>query len=288
MILLRCRDTADPQLILSRRWDAHPRLAIRSLLFLAFFRLVRPLTCAPTQTKMVYYLGREVSQVGRISNPATTGRIGNPAYNLSCRGNKVPLKVRSPLNREEAEKALGLIRNVIQNTREDLVAHNWGLLWLIHSFTNAAACLAGWYIESQDLGVFWYLLPLACAGLFNIITVAVLSTRDQGVRSYVQWQIHGIWVTFIVFTAAFALVMHLSHTDPKLFGSVFCLTSGISFAMMQVVFSRQTAVRCPFPGGHAGCPLPAGSPVGADRPVVVGGHVPARAEHVPRETAAYP
>jgi hypothetical protein len=143
------------------------------------------------------------------------------------------------LNREEAEKALGLIRTVIQNTREDLAAHNWGLLWMIHSFTNAAACLAGWYVESRGLGVFWYLLPLAAAGLFNIVTVLLLAPRDRGVRSYVQWQIHGIWITFIVFTAAFGLVMQLSGTDPKLFGPVFCLTSGIGFAMMGVVFSRQ-------------------------------------------------
>jgi hypothetical protein len=134
---------------------------------------------------------------------------------------------------------LGLIRDVIQNTREDLVAHNWGLLWMIHAFTNASACLAGWYVEAQGWNVFWYLVPLALAGLFNMISVMLLATRDQGVRSYVQWQMHGIWTTFIIFTAAFALVMELSHTDPKLFGSVFCLTSGIGFAMMGVVFSRQ-------------------------------------------------
>jgi hypothetical protein len=143
------------------------------------------------------------------------------------------------VNREEAEKALGIIRSVIQNTREDLVAHNWGLIWLTHSFTNAAACLAGWYVESRGLGVLWYLLPLAAAGLFNNASALVLADRDQGVRSYVQWHIYGIWITFMVFTGAFALVMELSGADPKLFGSVFALTSGVGFAMMGVFFSRQ-------------------------------------------------
>jgi hypothetical protein len=143
------------------------------------------------------------------------------------------------LNREEAEKALGIIRNVIQNTREDLVAHNWGLIWMFHAFINAAACLVGWYVESQGLGIFWYLVPLATAGLFNLVVMLLLAERDYGVRSYVQWQIHGIWVSFIVFTAAFAAVMELKGTDPKLFGSVFAMTSGFGFAMMGVVFSRQ-------------------------------------------------
>jgi hypothetical protein len=146
------------------------------------------------------------------------------------------------VNREEAEKTLGLIRNVIQNTREDLVAHNWGVLWMVHSFTNTLACLAGWYFDelpSEQRSVFWYLIPLAAAGLFNIVTVLLLATRDQGVRSYVQWQIHGIWVTFIVFTGLFALVLHSAHAEPRLFGPVFAMTSGMSFAMMGVVFQRQ-------------------------------------------------
>ena len=34
-----------------------------------------------------YYPGKEESHVGRISNPAREGRIGNPAHDLSCRSN---------------------------------------------------------------------------------------------------------------------------------------------------------------------------------------------------------
>src|SRR5262249_16936160 len=153
------------------------------------------------------------------------------------------IAARSAVNREEAEKALGIIRTVIQNTREDLVAHNWGLLWMINAFTNAAPSRVGWslewYLEREDESVVWYLIALAAAGTFNIVTVLLLAERDHGVRSYVQWQIHGIWVTFIVFTAAFAVVMHVGGVDPRLFGSVFAMTSGMSFAMMGVVFSRQ-------------------------------------------------
>jgi hypothetical protein len=143
------------------------------------------------------------------------------------------------LNREEAEKALGIIRKVIQNTREDLVAHNWGQIWMIHAFTNAAGCLAGWYAESRGLSLFWYLLPLAVVALVDILIVLALVKRDQGVRSYVEWQIHGIWVTFIVFTLAGAAVLQISGASPRLFGPLFALTSGIGFAMMGVVFSRQ-------------------------------------------------
>jgi hypothetical protein len=143
------------------------------------------------------------------------------------------------LNREEAEKALGIIRQVIQHTREDLVAHNWGQIWMIHAFTNSAACFCGWYVESRDLSLFWYLVPLAVTAVINILVVLLFVTRDQGVRSAVEWQIHGIWVTFIIFTLSGALALHLSDASPRLFGSLFSMTSGIGFAMMGVVFSRQ-------------------------------------------------
>jgi uncharacterized protein YqjF (DUF2071 family) len=143
------------------------------------------------------------------------------------------------LNREEAEKAFGIIRRVIQNTREDLVAHNWGQIWLCHAFTNPAACLCGWYVESQQLPLFWYLVPLAVVGLVNLLIILALVKRDQGVRSYVEWQIHGIWLTFIVFTLAGALVLQMTGASPTLFGPLFALTSGFGFAMMGVVFSRQ-------------------------------------------------
>src|SRR5947209_3156871 len=84
-----------------------------------------------------------------------------------------------PMNREEAERALGIIRKVIQNTREDLVAHNWGPIWMIHAFCNLAACLAGGYVESQGLGLFWYLVPLGLNAAVNILIVALLLKRYQ-------------------------------------------------------------------------------------------------------------
>jgi hypothetical protein len=143
------------------------------------------------------------------------------------------------VNREEAEKALGIIRTVIQNTRDDLASHNWGLIWMVHAFLNAAACLAGWYVESRDGPLAWYLVPLAVNAGANLLVVGLLRKQDQGVRSYVEWQLHGIWVSFIVCTLVGALVLYESGAPPRLFGSVFALTTGFSFAMMGVVFSRQ-------------------------------------------------
>jgi hypothetical protein len=148
------------------------------------------------------------------------------------------------VNRDEAERALAVIRKVIQNTRDDLVAHNWGMIWMVHAFTNLSACLAGWYLEThgldtRSLPVLWYLVPFAVVGAVDIIVVQLLRARDHGVRSYVEWQLHGIWWSFVVFTVLAAVILQVSGADPRLFGSLFALTTGFSFAMMGVVFSRQ-------------------------------------------------
>src|SRR5262245_28390160 len=67
-----------------------------------------------------------------------------------------------PVDREEAEKALAIIRQVVQETRDDLIARNWGLIWMIHAFTNLAAFLTlGLAIEPRGLPIYWYLVPLA-------------------------------------------------------------------------------------------------------------------------------
>jgi hypothetical protein len=143
------------------------------------------------------------------------------------------------VNREDAEKALGIIRQVIHNTREDLVAHNWGQIWLVHAFFDLAACLVGGYAEWRGWPLIWYMIPFGVNALANLVVAALLARRDTGVRSYVEWQIYGIWVTFMVFTLAGAVVLLLGGAEPWLFGPLLALTSGFGFAMMGVVFSRQ-------------------------------------------------
>src|SRR5262249_11237344 len=46
-----------------------------------------------------YYPGKEQNHVGRIFNPSPTGRIENPSYDLSCRGNSGTEALSSPGNR---------------------------------------------------------------------------------------------------------------------------------------------------------------------------------------------
>ena len=90
------------------------------------------------------------------------------------------------MDKDTAEKALAIIRDVIQNTRDDLVAHNWGVIWMIHAFVNFVGAAAGTMIDRQELSVSWYLIPLSAVVLIDILLVLFLTERDRGVRSFVE------------------------------------------------------------------------------------------------------
>ena len=60
-------------------------------------------------------------------------------------------------------------------------------------FATSAACTI---IDCRELPVYWYSLPLLVATVVNIVTVLLLTKRDQSVRSVVEWQLWDIWVAF--------------------------------------------------------------------------------------------
>lgn len=143
------------------------------------------------------------------------------------------------MDKDQAEKALAIIRGVIENTRDDLVARNWGLIWMVLAFVNLAGTASGYFLDRRGALVSSYALAVVVVGFFNIIVVLLLAKRDQGVRSYVEWQLWAIWGAFVVFTWLALLVIHLTGSEPKLFGSIFALNGGLAFTMMGIVFYRR-------------------------------------------------
>jgi hypothetical protein len=98
---------------------------------------------------------------------------------------------------------------------------------------------------------------LAVVAVVNLVVIALLVEKDSGVRSFVEWQVHGIWTAFIVFSLAGAAVL-FEADQPTLFCPLMALNSGFAFAMMGVVFYRRffhvavvflaAAMACPWVG----------------------------------------
>ena len=93
--------------------------------------------------------------------------------------------------------------------------------------------------SAAGLPVYWFAVPLLIITTLNIATVLLLVRRDQGVRSYVEWQLWGIWIAFGVFTLSLPVVLHVSGARPSLFAPLFAMNCGLAFAMMGLVFYRR-------------------------------------------------
>jgi hypothetical protein len=139
----------------------------------------------------------------------------------------------------QAERSLAIIRGVIENTRDDLIERNWGLIWIVHSFINFAVCASGAWIDRRGLPVYWYAVPLAAVTALNIIVVLLFMSREHGVRSYVEWQLWAIWIVFGAFTVLAIATLHFTGAKPSLFAPIFSMNCGICFAMMGVVFYKR-------------------------------------------------
>ncbi len=144
------------------------------------------------------------------------------------------------MDRREAERALAIIRGVVEHTRDDLVAQNWGALWMIHAFTNLAAFVAdGLFVEPRGLAARWFLAPLAVAAAVNLLAMLALLPRDRGARSFVELQMNGIWLSFIGLTALGAFGIDLAGLPPGAFFVVIAAGSATGFATMGFLFHKR-------------------------------------------------
>lgn len=137
------------------------------------------------------------------------------------------------MEREEATRALELLRRVVEQARDDTALQNWGVLWMLHGITNALgffatdALLRRGHLEPWPYVVLW-------SGVigFNLVSVFLLKERRAGARSFVETQLLAIWTTFIAAVALLALLNHLMGLRTFFLGPVIGVLAAVAFASM--------------------------------------------------------
>src|SRR5258708_941840 len=102
------------------------------------------------------------------------------------------------MDRDEATKALELLRSVVGQARDDTALQNWGPIWILHAFTNAGAFVATNLLLWRGQGS-RALYAALWTGLVvvNLAIIAALKVRRGGARTFIENQIWAIWLTFI-------------------------------------------------------------------------------------------
>jgi hypothetical protein len=144
------------------------------------------------------------------------------------------------MNREEANQALQLIRRVVAQARDDSALQNWGVIWMLHAFVNAAGFAAThWLWARGHRAPGPYALLWAGVLTFNITSIFVLKRgQTAGARSFIERQIWAIWTTFIAGMVLVALINWLLGLDRLFMPAMGCVLFATAFSMMGALMGR--------------------------------------------------
>lgn len=144
------------------------------------------------------------------------------------------------MNREEANQALELLRRVVTQARDDTALQNWGVIWMLHAFSNGAGFAAtNWLWSQGHRGPGPYALLWACVLAFNFVTILALKRgQTAGARSFIERQIWAIWTTFVAGMVVLALVNWLLGLDRLFMPAVACILHATAFSMMGALMGR--------------------------------------------------
>ena len=137
------------------------------------------------------------------------------------------------MDREEAQKALELLRTVVKQARDDSALQNWGPIWILHGLTNAAGFIATDVMIVRGVERAW-LFALLWLGVVggNLAAVVLLKARGTGARSFVENQLWSIWMTFIFANAALGVLNSLMGLPLLTLAPVIGILSAVGFSMM--------------------------------------------------------
>ena len=144
------------------------------------------------------------------------------------------------MNREEATQALALLKSVVSQARDDTALQNWGVIWLVHAFTNGAAFSATQLLLWRGYGVRWpFILLWSGTLVVNIGLIFLLKARRAGAKTFIENQIWSIWLSFILAVMATALVNDLLGLKLLMLGPVIAILAAFGFSMMGAIMGRR-------------------------------------------------
>ncbi len=144
------------------------------------------------------------------------------------------------MNREEATQALELIRRVVGQARDDTALQNWGVIWMLHAFTNGAGFgVTDWlWAQGQRAPGPYALLWTVLVG-FNFASILFLKRgQTAGVRSFIERQIWSIWSTFMAGMVLVAILNYLLGLDRLFMPAVACVLFASAFSVMGALMGR--------------------------------------------------
>jgi hypothetical protein len=156
------------------------------------------------------------------------------------------------MNREEATKALELLRTVVGQARDDTALQNWGVIWIVHAITNGLAFSSTQLLLWRGFDQRWpFALLWTATVVINIGLILVLKARRAGAKTFIENQIWSIWLSFIGAVILLAVVNDFMGLKLLALGPVIAIFSAFGFSMMGAIMGRRWYLGSVVFGGSA-------------------------------------
>jgi len=144
------------------------------------------------------------------------------------------------VDREEATRALELLRRVVDQAKDDTALQNWGAIWMVHAFTNAAGFLATDEMLRRGRFMPWpYVALWTVVNALNLLTIFFFKAKQPaGTRSFVERQVWLIWTTYVGAVALVAVTNLLLGLDRLFAGPAMAVLAAFAFSMMGAMGRR--------------------------------------------------
>jgi len=94
------------------------------------------------------------------------------------------------MNREEATRALELLKTVVGQARDDTALQNWNVIWIIHAVTNNTAFSSTQLLLWRGVAARWpFILLWTVTLVLNIGLILLLKARRTGAKTFIENQI---------------------------------------------------------------------------------------------------
>jgi len=137
------------------------------------------------------------------------------------------------MDREQAVEALQLLRRVVGQARDDTTLQNWGVIWMLHGFTNGLGFIGTNILMWRGYESPWpYVMLWAVILPVNMASVFLLKSHEAGAWTFFESMIWLIWTTFIGAALLASVANYLLGFRIERLGLVVAVLSVYGFSMM--------------------------------------------------------
>jgi hypothetical protein len=145
------------------------------------------------------------------------------------------------MDREEAARALDLLKKVVGQARDESTLEKWGAIWILNGMTNGAGFVATHFLFRAG---YTSVVPFAAlwAGILSLNLSSIIFLKrgsSAGARTFVESQIWSIWTTFIVSGVVAAFVNLLLGLDRMFVAPVMSILAMAAFSAMGGIMGKR-------------------------------------------------